>query len=98
MKITDKLPDLQSLLTSLNIEESLRTIAGNTSGSMTFSMSIDEAGTSYNFSTSEPGGASENYSKRVPYMAPTVETPVETTPPVATPPTGTTTTTPPGKK
>jgi hypothetical protein len=56
MKITDKLPDLQSLLTSLNIEESLRTIAGNTSGSMTFSMSIDEAGTSYNFSTSEPGG------------------------------------------
>lgn len=68
--ITTKVAALQELLASMSLEPSLRTMLGD-STNMTFSITIDAQGTSFSFSSQEPGGINENYNKRVPYVAAT---------------------------
>lgn len=66
-KITDKMPALQQLLESGQLEKSLRNIAG-TDGNMSFSLSLNPQSTSYSFSMNASDGTSESYSKTTPYQ------------------------------
>jgi hypothetical protein len=65
--ITESLPALQQILSSGQLEKSLRDIAG-AEGNLSFSLSLNPASTSYSFSMSAGDGTSENYSKTVPYQ------------------------------
>ena len=66
-KIKDKMPDLQNLLSSGQLEKSLRDIAGS-DGNMTLSISVSPSSTSTSFSMTGADGSSESYSKTMPYQ------------------------------
>jgi hypothetical protein len=66
-KITDKMPALQQLLSSGDLERNLRNIAGS-EGNMSFSLSLNPSSTSYSFSMNAADGTSESYSKTTPYQ------------------------------
>lgn len=64
MSVTKNLPALQQLIQQARLESQLRPMLAGGVKNLSFTMNIDDSGTSFSINASDAAGNTEHYSKR----------------------------------